>query len=221
MATKKTTNKTPAKAAVKAPETEKTTVKAPEAAKAAVKEEVKKAETVGTKTAVAAKSEETAPAKKAAAPKAAPKTAKAAKAPRAAKTVKTAKTAGKTTAASKVKKPAVKKAEKELDIALLTENFAKKFGRKNVSKIGETVAVEVKVYGEFEGFFYILAEDGKLTIAPYNYDDCDVHVDIPVKDVLSIIDGKYDFKAKVLSGDLYATGIFTKAFKIKTALFGN
>lgn len=152
------------------------------------------------------------------APAKAPKTAKpAAKAP--AKTV--AKTPAKKTAE---KKPAVKRAPKapvvkELDIVTLTTMLRKKIGKKSVAKIGENIAVEIKVYGKFEAFMYILVKDGALSIEPYNYDDCDVHVDISVDDVLAIIDGKYDFKAKALTGDIYAVGAMTKALKIKEVLF--
>lgn len=119
------------------------------------------------------------------------------------------------------KKPAVKKAaEKKVPtINDIAEKLQKKVGKKNVSKINERIAVEVKVYGEYESYLYILIDDGKVDVKPYGYNDYDVHVDLPIDDALAIIAGSYDFKAKALTGDFYAVGSLTKMLKVKEALF--
>ncbi len=172
-------------------------------------EEVKTpvAEAVEKKTEV--KAEKPAAAKPAAKPAAEKKTA--AKKP-------AAKPAAKKAAA---KKPAAKKvAEKAVpDVNEIAEKLLKKIGKKNVSKINERIAVEVKVYGEYESYLYVLIDDGKVDVKPYGYTDHDIHIDLPIDDALAIIKGDYDFKAKALSGDFYAVGPLTKMLKVKEALF--
>lgn len=127
------------------------------------------------------------------------------------------KTAAKTTAA---KKPAPKKTvKKQPDIVALADMLRKAVVNKNVSAINEKIAVQIKVYGEYEGYMYILVDNGTVSVEPYGYIDNDIHVDMPIDDVLSVIKGKYDFKAKALSGDFYALGSLTKMLKIKEALF--
>ncbi|MBP3922621.1 MAG: SCP2 sterol-binding domain-containing protein [Ruminiclostridium sp.] len=127
------------------------------------------------------------------------------------------KTTAKTTAA---KKPAAKKAvKKQPDIVALADMLRKAVVNKDVSAINEKIAVQIKVYGEYEGYMYILVDNGTVSVEPYGYIDNDIHVDMPIDDVISIVKGKYDFKAKALSGDLYALGSLTKMLKIKEALF--
>lgn len=115
------------------------------------------------------------------------------------------------------KKPAVKKAVP--DINEIVAKLQKKIGKKNVSNINEKIAVEVKVYGEYESYLYILIDDGKVDVKPYGYTDHDVHIDLPIQDAVAILDGDYDYKAKILSGDFYAVGSLTKLFKVKETLF--
>ncbi len=157
----------------------------------------------------AEKKSEVKPAEKPAAKPVAKKAAKSAAKP----AKKTAKPAAKKPAA---KKPVEKKVPTINDIA---EKLLKKVGKKNVSKINERIAVEVKVYGEYESYLYILIDDGKVDVKPYGYNDYDVHVDLPIDDALDIIAGSYDFKAKALTGDFYAVGSLTKMLKVKEALF--
>lgn len=133
--------------------------------------------------------------------------------------------AKKTTTAAK--KPAAKKttAKKEAkvegtpDIVALAGMLKKKIGKKNVSSVNEKIAVEIKVYGDYEAYMYILIDNGTVTVEPYGYMDNDIHIDMPIADVLDVIAGKYDFAAKALSGDFYALGSLTKMLKVKKALF--
>lgn len=135
----------------------------------------------------------------------------------------------KTTAKTTAKKPAAKKAaekkttkkavRKQPDIVALADMLRKAVAGKDVSAVNEKIAVQIKVYGEYEGYMYILVDNGTVSVEPYGYIDNDIHVDMPIDDVISIVKGKYDFKAKVLSGDLYALGSLTKMIKLKEALF--
>ncbi len=201
MATKKTNTtgtKTPVAEAVK---TE--AVKAAAEVKADAVKAVKAVEKVAEKTVekVAEKTvekvAEKAPAKKPAAKKAAP----AAKKP-----------------APAAKKEAKKAAPAEPDKFALADMVREKFAKKDVSKVNEKIAIEIKAYGEKEFYIYILIDDGKVTVEPWGYIDNDVHIDMPIADVVAVVNDKYDFVAKAISGDFYAIGCFTKLLKAYEAL---
>ena len=200
MATKKTNTtgtKTPVAEAVK---TE--AVKAAAEVKADAVKAVKAVEKVAEKTVekAAEKVAEKAPAKKPAAKKAAP----AAKKPAAKKAAPA--------------KPAKKEANAEPDKFALADMVREKFAKKDVSKVNEKIAIEIKAYGEKEFYIYILIDDGKVTVEPWGYIDNDVHIDMPIADVVAVVNDKYDFVAKAISGDFYAIGCFTKLLKAYEAL---
>lgn len=212
MATKKTNTtgtKTPVAEAVK---TE--AVKAATEVKADAVKAVKAVEKVAEKTVekvaekavekAAEKVAEKAPAKKPAAKKAAP----AAKKP----------AAKKAAPAKPAKKEAKKAAPAEPDKFALADMVREKFAKKDVSKVNEKIAIEIKAYGEKEFYIYILIDDGKVTVEPWGYIDNDVHIDMPIADVVAVVNGKYDFVAKAISGDFYAIGCFTKLLKAYEAL---
>lgn len=204
MATKKTNTtgtKTPVAEAVK---TE--AVKAAAEVKADAVKAVKTVEKVAEKTVekVAEKVAEKAPAKKPAAKKAAP----AAKKP----------AAKKAAPAKPAKKEAKKVAPAEPDKFALADMVREKFAKKDVSKVNEKIAIEIKAYGEKEFYIYILIDDGKVTVEPWGYIDNDVHIDMPIADVIAVVNGKYDFVAKAISGDFYAIGCVTKLLKAYEAL---
>ena len=200
MATKKTNTtgtKTPVAEAVKT-----------EAVKAAaeVKADAAKAEKAVEKVAEKAveKVAEKAPAaKKPAAKKAAP----AAKKPA---------TAAKKTAPAK--KEVKKAAPEQPDKFALADMVRAKFAKKDVTKVNEKIAIEIKAYGDKEYYIYILIDDGKVTVEPWGYIDNDVHIDMPIDDVVAVVNGKYDFIAKAISGDFYAIGSVTKLLKAYEAL---
>lgn len=208
MATKKTNTtgtKTPVAEAVK---TE--AVKAAAEVKADAVKAVKAVEKVAEKAVekTVEKVAEKAPAKKPAAKKAAPaakKAAPAAKKPAAKK-------------AAPAKKEAKKAAPAEPDKFALADMVREKFAKKDVSKVNEKIAIEIKAYGEKEFYIYILIDDGKVTVEPWGYIDNDVHIDMPIADVVAVVNGKYDFVAKAISGDFYAIGCFTKLLKAYEAL---
>lgn len=202
MATKKTNTtgtKTPVAEAVK---TE--AVKAAAEVKADAVKAIKAVEKVAEK--AVEKVAEKAPAKKPAAKKAAP----AAKKP--------APAAKKEAPAKPAKKEAKKAAPAEPDKFALADMVREKFAKKDVSKVNEKIAIEIKAYGEKEFYIYILIDDGKVTVEPWGYIDNDVHIDMPIADVVAVVNGKYDFVAKAISGDFYAIGCFTKLLKAYEAL---
>lgn len=199
MATKKTNTTgtmTPVAEAVK---TE--AVKAAAEVKADAVKAVKAVEKVAEKAVEKAteKVAEKAPAKKPAAKKAAP-------------------AAKKEAPAKPAKKEAKKAAPAEPDKFALADMVREKFAKKDVSKVNEKIAIEIKAYGEKEFYIYILIDDGKVTVEPWGYIDNDVHIDMPIADVVAVVNGKYDFVAKAISGDFYAIGCFTKLLKAYEAL---
>ena len=199
MATKKTNTtgtKTPVAEAVK---TE--AVKAAAEVKADAVKAVKAVEKVAEKAVekAAEKVAEKAPAKKPAAKKPAP-------------------AAKKESPAKPAKKEAKKAAPAEPDKFALADMVREKFAKKDVSKVNEKIAIEIKAYGEKEFYIYILIDDGKVTVEPWGYIDNDVHIDMPIADVVAVVNGKYDFVAKAISGDFYAIGCFTKLLKAYEAL---
>lgn len=204
MATKKTNTtgtKTPVAEAVK---TE--AVKAAAEVKADAVKAVKAVEKVAEKAVEKAteKVAEKAPAKKPAAKKAAPAAKKPAPAAK--------------KEAPAAKKEAKKAAPAEPDKFALADMVREKFAKKDVSKVNEKIAIEIKAYGEKEFYIYILIDDGKVTVEPWGYIDNDVHIDMPIADVVAVVNGKYDFVAKAISGDFYAIGCFTKLLKAYEAL---
>ena len=200
MATKKTNTtgtKTPVAEAVK---TE--AVKAAAEVKADAAKAVKTVEKVAEK-AVEKVAEKAPAAKKPAAKKAAP----AAKKPA---------TAAKK--AAPAQKEAKKAAPEQPDKFALADMVRAKFAKKDVSKVNEKIAIEIKAYGDKEYYIYILIDDGKVTVEPWGYIDNDVHIDMPIDDVVAVVNGKYDFVAKAISGDFYAIGSVTKLLKAYEAL---
>lgn len=120
--------------------------------------------------------------------------------------------------AAPAKKEAKKAAPAEPDKFALADMVREKFAKKDVTKVNEKIAIEIKAYGEKEFYIYILIDDGKVTVEPWGYIDNDVHIDMPIADVVAVVNGKYDFVAKAISGDFYAIGCFTKLLKAYEAL---
>ena len=203
MATKKTNmtgTKTPVAEAVK---TE--AVKAAAEVKADAAKAVKAVEKVAEKT-VEKIAEKAPAAKKPAAKKPAPAAKKpAAKKPAPAKN-------------ETAKKAAPEAAPAQPDKFALADMVREKFAKKDVTKVNEKIAIEIKAYGDKEYYIYILIDDGKVTVEPWGYIDNDVHIDMPIDDVVAVVNGKYDFMAKAISGDFYAIGSVTKLLKAYQAL---
>lgn len=120
--------------------------------------------------------------------------------------------------AAPAKKEAKKAAPEQPDKFALADMVRAKFAKKDVTKVNEKIAIEIKAYGDKEYYIYILIDDGKVTVEPWGYIDNDVHIDMPIDDVVAVVNGKYDFVAKAISGDFYAIGSVTKLLKAYEAL---
>lgn len=144
--------------------------------------------------------------------------APAAKKPAAKKPAPAAKKPAAKKAAPAKKEAAKKVAPAQPDKFALADMVREKFAKKDVTKVNEKIAIEIKAYGDKEYYIYILIDDGKVTVEPWGYIDNDVHIDMPIDDVVAVVNGKYDFVAKALSGDFYAIGSVTKLLKAYEAL---
>ena len=120
--------------------------------------------------------------------------------------------------AAPAKKEVKKAAPEQPDKFALADMVRAKFAKKDVTKVNEKIAIEIKAYGDKEYYIYILIDDGKVTVEPWGYIDNDVHIDMPIDDVVAVVNGKYDFIAKAISGDFYAIGSVTKLLKAYEAL---
>lgn len=101
----------------------------------------------------------------------------------------------------------------------LANMLREKIAGKDVSEVKEKIAVEIKVYGDYEALLYILIDEGSVSVEPYGYIGNNIHIDMPITDLIDVINGNYDFAAKAETGDFYAIGPLTQMIKVKKALF--
>ncbi|MDE7193012.1 MAG: SCP2 sterol-binding domain-containing protein, partial [Oscillospiraceae bacterium] len=138
-------------------------------------------------------------------------------------------TGAKTAAAAKAEKPEAKAAAKpadkpvrrggrkpkELTVEDICAKITKRAAKAKAALIDGTIAAEFKIYGwenndENHKFIYIEVKDGKLTVAPYSYDDCTLKADIPLADIAAFAEGKIALK----DAKIYAAGNFGDALKL-------
>lgn len=135
-------------------------------------------------------------------------------------TKKTAKPAAKKTAAKKTTVKAEEKPAKRaynrkvLTAADIATKLAKKLDAKKAADINGKIAVDVKLYGQFEAHIYIEVKDNKLTVAPYDYIERDIEAAISVENALAIINGKLTIADALADGRLYAFGNIGAAAKL-------
>lgn len=172
--------------------------------------------------------------------KAAPKTVKATKEPAAKKTAaKADKPAAKTTvkaAAKTTDKPAVKKTTKAAEkpakttarktaakksnvvtIDTICTKLEKKIVKSKASAVKEKIAVEIEVWGFEDGSnsnMYIEINDGKVSVAPYDYKEKDFRVSLSFANAVAFVDGKMSLKDLLGSKDFYADGNIAAAVKL-------
>ena len=96
----------------------------------------------------------------------------------------------------------------------------KKTGAKDIKK---NFAIEINICGEGEGAFYIAAESGAVSVAPYEYYDRDARMVLTAEELLKIISGKkspldsLNDNSLEFEGDINIITEFTKLIKKKRA----
>lgn len=212
MATKKTTapatkpeeKKVAAEVKAEAPKAAEVKV---EAAKTEAPKAVEKKAAPAKKEAAKPAAKKAAPAKKEAAKPAAKKAAPAKK--------EVAKPAAKK--ATPAKKPAAKKA-KTITTDDVVAKVAKLIDNTKAKKVEGKVAMDIKLYGAFEGHMYIEVKDGVATVAPYDYVEKDLEAAVSVENALAIADGKLAIKDAIADGRLYINGNLTYILKLASIL---
>lgn len=162
------------------------------------------------------KTEDTKPAEKAAVAKRAEKTADtkpAEKKPRAKRA------AAKTDVAEtpKVRKKPGRKAKKDevVTIETICSKLEKKIGNK--TSIKDKIAVDIEVWGFEDGSkskMYIELNDGKITVAPYTYEEKNFRVSLKFENAVAFVDGKITLKELIASENFYAEGNISDAVKL-------
>lgn len=158
-----------------------------------------------------------APAAKAAEKKAAParKTAQKKAAPAKKPAEKKAAPAKKTAKAEPAKR-APRKA-KEVTIDDICAKLYKKIDAAKAAKLTDTIAVDIEVWGWADGsqkHMYVEVKDGKATVAPWPYDQCNFKAYISFEDAAAIASGKLTIKDALLTGKLNAIGVVGDAVKL-------
>ncbi|MGN0679124.1 MAG: SCP2 sterol-binding domain-containing protein [Oscillospiraceae bacterium] len=138
--------------------------------------------------------------------------APAEKKPAAKTTAKKAATAKKTTAKAPVKKAPKKPA---VTIDTICKHIEKKLPKTVAFK--DKIAVDIEVWGFEDGSnakMYIEANEGKVTVSPYTYDEKDFRIAVSFANAKAFIDGKMTLKEMLSSPDFYAEGNIVAAIKL-------
>lgn len=127
----------------------------------------------------------------------------------------TAKTAAKKTAEKAAPKTAAKKT-KAVTIDTICEKLEKKISKTKAAAINKTIAVDIEVY-EFEDGsnqkMYVEIKDGKVTVAPYNYDEWSFRVSLSFENAVAFVNGKITLASLLNSEKFYAEGNIADAIK--------
>ena len=72
----------------------------------------------------------------------------------------------------------------------IVEKVKKALKKVDASGVKGHLAVQVDVYGEGEGAFYIEVKDRKVDVQPYEYFDHDLRIRCTASEIISIVEGK-------------------------------
>ncbi|MCR4624979.1 MAG: hypothetical protein K5795_03280 [Lachnospiraceae bacterium] len=72
----------------------------------------------------------------------------------------------------------------------IVEKVKKALKKVDASGVKGHLAVQVDVYGEGEGAFYIEVKDGKVDVQPYEYFDHDLRIRCTGGEIISLVEGK-------------------------------
>ena len=105
------------------------------------------------------------------------------------------------------KKPGRK--PKPVTIDVISAKLSKLVNKTKAAEVKGAVAVDVEVWGWDDGanrHLYIEVLDGKVTVAPYSYDDRNLEAYISFADANDLVNGKLTVKDAFASGKLNASG---------------
>ena len=96
----------------------------------------------------------------------------------------------------------------------IVELVSKKVSNTSIKDISEPIAVEVNVYGEGEGAFYIEAKNGKISVEPYEYYDHNVKVTIEAEELIKIANGEKTLEESIKESTATVAGAEDIALKL-------
>lgn len=91
---------------------------------------------------------------------------------------------------------------------------SKNLKKTQAKKIEKHIAVEFDIYGEGEGAFYVSAENGKVTIEPYEYYDRDAKVFITADELVKIANKEKTPAESMEDGVLMIEGNVDAAYEL-------
>ena len=86
----------------------------------------------------------------------------------------------------------------------IVEKVKKALAKVDASGVKGHLAVQVDVYGEGEGAFYIEVKDGKVDVQPYEYFDHDLRIRCTAGEIISIVEGKKKIIEEVAAQNIEA-----------------
>ena len=86
----------------------------------------------------------------------------------------------------------------------IVEKVKKVLEKVDASGVKGHLAVQVDVYGEGEGAFYIEVKDGKVDVQPYEYFDHDLRIRCTAGEIISIVEGKKKIIEEVAAQNIEA-----------------
>ena len=86
----------------------------------------------------------------------------------------------------------------------IVEKVKKALAKVDASVVKGHLAVQVDVYGEGEGAFYIEVKDGKVDVQPYEYFDHDLRIRCTGEEIIAIAEGKKKILDEVAAENIEA-----------------
>lgn len=86
----------------------------------------------------------------------------------------------------------------------IVEKVKKALAKVDASGVKGHLAVQVDVYGEGEGAFYIEVKDGKVDVQPYEYFDHDLRIRCTGEEIIAIAEGKKKILEEVAAENIEA-----------------
>lgn len=86
----------------------------------------------------------------------------------------------------------------------IVEKVKKALKKVDASGVKGHLAVQVDVYGEGEGAFYIEVKDGKVDVQPYEYFDHDLRIRCTGGEIISLVEGKKKIIEEVAAQNIEA-----------------
>ncbi len=103
----------------------------------------------------------------------------------------------------------------------IVEKVKKALSKADASEVKEHLAVQVDVYGEGEGAFYIEVKDGKVEVQSYEYFDHDLRIRCTGDEIIALAEGKKKIIDEVNASNIEALRNVSRLWDFDTVLSAN